>query len=239
MSYFPSVTCVSSHDRILLFRQCFLGFLVHYYSAIPFHIGAGAEIQKKIRKTSFAVQKNQKNFNCGSEKSEKLHLRFRKIHLRFRKIRKTSIAVQVCSFNIAGYRGFTDDFAIMLFHLYLSFAAIREYPKHCLVHSLILSPKLFYCIPLLLAPFTFPTELCSELIYCIPLLLVPFMSLQSCVPSSSTVCLSFLLLSHPFRIVFRALLLYTSPSCSFYVPSDLCSELSHCIPLLLAPFTSL
>ena len=42
MSYFPYVTCVSRQDRIPLFRQCFLCFLVHYYSAIPFHIGEGA-----------------------------------------------------------------------------------------------------------------------------------------------------------------------------------------------------
>ena len=42
MSYFPYVTCVRSHDRILLFRQCVLGFLVHYYSAISFHVGEGA-----------------------------------------------------------------------------------------------------------------------------------------------------------------------------------------------------
>ena len=42
MSYFPYVTCLSKQDRILLFRQCFLSFLVHYYSTIPFHIGEGA-----------------------------------------------------------------------------------------------------------------------------------------------------------------------------------------------------
>ena len=33
MSYFPYVTCVSSQDRTMFSR-----FLVHYYSAIPFHI---------------------------------------------------------------------------------------------------------------------------------------------------------------------------------------------------------
>ena len=36
ISYFPNVTCVQSQDRILLFRQCFLSFLLHYYSTIPF-----------------------------------------------------------------------------------------------------------------------------------------------------------------------------------------------------------
>ena len=36
------VKCVGSQDRILLFRHRFLGYLVHYYSIIPFHIGEGA-----------------------------------------------------------------------------------------------------------------------------------------------------------------------------------------------------
>ena len=72
LSYFPYVTCARSQDRILLFRHCLLGFLVHYYSAIPFHIGEGALPIK------FSEQK------------------------RFRKIRrkKTSIAVQVCTFKV-------------------------------------------------------------------------------------------------------------------------------------------
>ena len=72
LSYFPYVTCARSQDRILLFRHCLLGFLVHYYSAIPFHIGEGALPIK------FSEQK------------------------RFRKIRrkKTSVAVQVCTFKV-------------------------------------------------------------------------------------------------------------------------------------------
>ena len=100
----------------------------------------------------------------------------------------------------------------------------------------------FRSLPLYTSPscsFHVPSDLCSDLSHCIPLLLASFSSLRNCIPSSPTVYLSFLLLLRPFRNVFRVLLLYTSPSCSFHVPSDLCSELSHCIPLLLASFTSL
>ena len=74
MSYFPYVTSFHSQDRILLFRQYFLSFLVPYYSAIPFHIGKGAlECHLRIK---FSENKG------------------------FRKIRKTSVAVQVCSFKL-------------------------------------------------------------------------------------------------------------------------------------------
>ena len=74
MSYVPYVTCVRSQDRILLFRQCVLCFLVYYYSAILFHIEEGAlESHLPIK-----FSENE----------------------RFRKIRKTSIAVQVCTFKI-------------------------------------------------------------------------------------------------------------------------------------------
>ena len=72
LSTFPYVTCARSQDRILLFKHCLLGFLVHYYSAIPFHIGEGAlechlpikfsEQKKKIRKI-----RRKKNFNCSSD----------------------------------------------------------------------------------------------------------------------------------------------------------------------------
>ena len=62
MSYVRYVTCVSSQDRILLFRQSFRGFLVYYYSAIPFHIGEIAlechlQIQFSEKQN---IQKNQK-----------------------------------------------------------------------------------------------------------------------------------------------------------------------------------
>ena len=73
MSYFPYVACVRSQDRILLFRPCFLSFLVHYYSAIPFHIGKGhwnVTCEYNFQKTK------------DSEKSL-----------------KKSIAVQVCTFK--------------------------------------------------------------------------------------------------------------------------------------------
>ena len=74
-SYFPFVTCVtcSSQDRILQFRQCFLGFLVHYYITISFHIGEGA-------------------LECH------LPIKFSETK-RFRKIRNTSTAVQVYTFK--------------------------------------------------------------------------------------------------------------------------------------------
>ena len=70
MSYFPYVTCVSSQDIILLVRQCFLGFLVDYYSAIPFDIKERALECYLQRKQN--ILKNQK---------------------------KTLIAVQVCTFK--------------------------------------------------------------------------------------------------------------------------------------------
>ena len=63
MSYFPYVY---SQDRIVLFRQNFLSFLIHYYSAIPFHIGKGTEMplaNNIFRKQR--IQKNQKNFSCS------------------------------------------------------------------------------------------------------------------------------------------------------------------------------
>ena len=72
MSYFPYVTCVGSEDRILLFRQC---FLVHYYRAIPFHIGIKGALECHLR------------INFSENKG-------------FRKIRNTSVAVQVCTFKI-------------------------------------------------------------------------------------------------------------------------------------------
>ena len=60
------------------------------------------------------------------------------------------------SLNLGGRRGTTDDVAKMPFHLSLSSAALRESPNPILVHSLILSSNLFFCLPLLLAPFTVP-----------------------------------------------------------------------------------
>ena len=56
------------------------------------------------------------------------------------------------SLNLGGRRGTTDDVATIPFHPSLSSAALRESPNP--IHSLMLSSHLFFCLPLLLAPFT-------------------------------------------------------------------------------------
>ena len=73
LSYFPYVTCARSQDRILLFRHCLLGFLVHYNSVIPFHIGEGAlECHLPIKFSE------QKRFRKSEEKNkQQLQLQFR------------------------------------------------------------------------------------------------------------------------------------------------------------------
>ena len=58
--------------------------------------------------------------------------------------------------NLGGRRGTTDDVATIPFHPSLSSAALRESPNPIPVHSLMLSSHLFFCLPLLLAPFTVP-----------------------------------------------------------------------------------
>ena len=60
------------------------------------------------------------------------------------------------SLKLGGRRGTTDDVATILFHPSMSFAALRESPNPILVYSLMLSCRLFFCLPLLLAPFTVP-----------------------------------------------------------------------------------
>ena len=56
--------------------------------------------------------------------------------------------------NLGGRRGTTDDVATIPFHPSLSSAALRESPNPIPIHSLMLSSHLFFCLPLLLAPFT-------------------------------------------------------------------------------------
>ena len=63
--------------------------------------------------------------------------------------------------NLEGRRGTTDDFATMPFHPSLSSAALSESLNPIPIHSLMLSSHPFFCLPLLLAPFTFPSELSS------------------------------------------------------------------------------
>ena len=58
------------------------------------------------------------------------------------------------SLNFGGRRGTTDDIARIPFHPSLSSAALRESPNPIPIHSLMLSSHLFFCLPLLLAPFT-------------------------------------------------------------------------------------
>ena len=63
------------------------------------------------------------------------------------------------SLNPDGHWGTTDDVATIPFHPSLSSAALRETPNSMSVHSLILSSHLFFCLPLLLAPFTVPCKI--------------------------------------------------------------------------------
>ena len=63
------------------------------------------------------------------------------------------------SLNLGGRRGTTDDVATIPFHPSLSSAALRESPNPISVHSLMLSSHLFFCLPLLLAPFTVPCRI--------------------------------------------------------------------------------
>ena len=63
------------------------------------------------------------------------------------------------SLNLGGRRGTTDDVATIPFHPSLSSAALRESPNPIPVQSLTLSSHLFFCLPLLLAPFTVPCRI--------------------------------------------------------------------------------
>ena len=57
---------------------------------------------------------------------------------------------------LEGRRDTTDDFVTIPFQLILFSAALVELAKSILVHSLILSSHLFFCLPLFLCPFTVP-----------------------------------------------------------------------------------
>ena len=58
--------------------------------------------------------------------------------------------------NLGGHQATTDDVATIPFHPSLSSAVLRESPNPIPIHSLMLSSYLFFCLPLLLAPFTVP-----------------------------------------------------------------------------------
>ena len=63
------------------------------------------------------------------------------------------------SLDLGGRRGTTDDAATIPFQPSMSSAALRESPNPIPVHSLMLSSHLFFCLPLLLAPFTVPCRI--------------------------------------------------------------------------------
>ena len=64
------------------------------------------------------------------------------------------------SLYLGGRQGIADDVAAIPFHYSLSSAALRESPNHIPIHSLMLSSHLFFCLPLLLAPFTVHCRIC-------------------------------------------------------------------------------
>ena len=76
-----------------------------------------------------------------------------------RTVYSDSILFLFCSITLNGRRGTTDEFATILFHLYLFSAALVELTKPIPVHSLILSSHRFFCLPLFLFPFTMPCRI--------------------------------------------------------------------------------
>ena len=61
--------------------------------------------------------------------------------------------------TLEGRWGTTDEFATIPFHLDPFSAALVELAKSILVHSLILSSHLFFCLLLFLFPFTVPCRI--------------------------------------------------------------------------------
>ena len=61
--------------------------------------------------------------------------------------------------TLEGSRSTTNDFETTLFHLVLFSAALVELAKSIPVHFLILSSYLFFCLPLVLFPFTVPSRI--------------------------------------------------------------------------------
>ena len=60
--------------------------------------------------------------------------------------------------TLEGHRGTTDECATIPFHDLFS-AALVKLAKPIIVHSLILSSHLFFCLPLFLVPFTVPCRI--------------------------------------------------------------------------------
>ena len=73
--------------------------------------------------------------------------------------RKGRLSLISQSLNPAGRRGTTDNVATIPLHPSPSSAALRESPNPIPVHYLMLASHLFFCLPLLLAPFTVPCRI--------------------------------------------------------------------------------
>ena len=73
--------------------------------------------------------------------------------------RNRSYLILSQSLNLGGCRGTTDDIATIPFHHSLCSAALRESPNPIPVQSLMLFSHLFFCLPLLLPPFTVPCRI--------------------------------------------------------------------------------
>ena len=63
------------------------------------------------------------------------------------------------SLNREGLWGTTDDFATSLLYFSLFSTALWDLPNSRPVHSLMLSSRLFLCLPCLLPPFTVPCKM--------------------------------------------------------------------------------
>ena len=74
----------------------------------------------------------------------------------------TSISILfyfVLSHSLGGWLETTDEFATIPFHLVLFSAALVELAKSIPVHSFILSFHLFFCLPVVLCPYTMPCSI--------------------------------------------------------------------------------
>ena len=63
------------------------------------------------------------------------------------------------SLNREGRWGTTDDFATSFLHFSRFSTALWDLPNSRPVHSLMLSSRLFLCLPCLLSPFTVPCKM--------------------------------------------------------------------------------
>ena len=68
-------------------------------------------------------------------------------------------SILFCPITLEGRRGTINEFATMPFHLDLFSTALVGLAKSIPVHSLILSSHLFFCLPLILFPFTVPCRI--------------------------------------------------------------------------------